>query len=201
MTWTKPLAGSKRATRTRPYRAPASNKLVTTAGVLAALASASARHDYINRDRLSGRTQVVMWSAYGIGSAVIATSVRQALRGPPSPARLVGGAVVTTGAGLVVSGARLFRSFGELAGTKTSELITDGPYRFSRHPQYLGNILVCGGAALAAGRSGPPLAFTAVAAAAYAAYIPAEEAHLERTMGHAYRRYRARTPRWIGRPG
>lgn len=102
------------------------------------------------------------------------------------------------GAALFAAGARRFNSFEALAGRDTTGLITNGAYGYSRHPQYVGSVLVCAGAAVAA-RSLAAASVAAAAAAAYAAYVPAEEAHLERMFGDEYLRYRARTGKWIGR--
>ena len=78
-------------------------------------------------------------------------------------------------------------------------LITGGPFAFSRNPMYLGVTAALVGIAIAVG-SGPvflaPLGFFALMSAVY---IPFEEARLEQSFGDAYRKYRARTYRWLGR--
>ncbi|MDQ3956186.1 MAG: isoprenylcysteine carboxylmethyltransferase family protein [Actinomycetota bacterium] len=167
--------------------------------VTAATAAASARRDYLEQDRLSWRTQALMWPAYLLGGAVVITSaIRARATGTPN-SRSVGVMLSAAGLTLFAAGARPFASFAQLAGRETGDLITDGAYRYSRNPQYAGNVLLSAGTAVAA-RSVPGAVFTLAVAAAYRAYVVAEEAHLERAFGSEYRRYRDRTPRWFGSP-
>ncbi len=68
-----------------------------------------------------------------------------------------------------------------------------GPYRFIRHPGYLGSLLCLNGIALA---SGDTLALLASIAATFAAYtyrIRAEDAMLVAAFGAPYERYRRET--------
>jgi protein-S-isoprenylcysteine O-methyltransferase Ste14 len=78
------------------------------------------------------------------------------------------------------------------------ELVACGPYRFSRNPQYLGEVVwMCGYAVL----TGSLL--TAVAAAAGSSLflvLPlVEEPWLQERYGEAFGRYRAAVPRYVGR--
>jgi protein-S-isoprenylcysteine O-methyltransferase Ste14 len=77
------------------------------------------------------------------------------------------------------------------------EAVVEGPYRFTRNPQYLGVLLILVGNFIWSG---------AAALLAYAAYIATsfhifvvryEEPKLERRFGETYRRYRERVPRWL----
>lgn len=158
--------------------------------------TASARHDYLKRDRLSLRTQLLMWPAYLLGALVILTNTRDAGVSGSRRSILLGGSLGITGLLLFVAGVRPFSSFAELAGRETGGLITGGVYRYSRNPQYVENLLMSAGASIAA-RSKSAAAVTAVAAVSYATYVPAEECHMERVFGDEYRRYRSRTARWI----
>ncbi|MDX2259788.1 MAG: isoprenylcysteine carboxylmethyltransferase family protein [Hyphomicrobiaceae bacterium] len=77
-----------------------------------------------------------------------------------------------------------------------SELVTTGPFRFSRNPIYLAFLLPIAGLAYYDGL----VAF--VTAAIYVASMTAfvighEERHLERQFGAEYLAYRARVPRWL----
>lgn len=174
-------------------------RLRLAAAVSAAAAGASARHDYLVQDRLSWRTQGLMWPAYLLGGAVILTNaIRARVIGTPS-SRAIGTVLSAAGLALFAAGARPFASFTQLAGRETGDLVTDGIYRYSRNPQYAGNVLLSAGTAVAA-RSIPASAFTVGMAAVYRVYVVAEEAHLERAFGGEYRRYRDRTPRWLGSP-
>lgn len=97
-----------------------------------------------------------------------------------------------------MGGVGRFRSFTGLTGRETEGLITDGVYRYTRNPQYLGNLMMAAGASLW-GRSAAGMFLTGGAYALHEWYLPAEEAHLERVFGEEYRRYKQRTGRWIGR--
>ena len=76
-------------------------------------------------------------------------------------------------------------------------LVTDGWFRWSRNPMYLGMILALAGAALLL--SGP---LALLAAPAYGwwvrrRFIAREERLLEERFGDAYRAYCRRTRRWV----
>ncbi len=79
-------------------------------------------------------------------------------------------------------------------------LVTEGPFRVSRNPVYLAlaGILVANAV----------LRRSIVALGAVAGFVavldrtqvPAEEQALSKTFKREYEKYRASTPRWIGRP-
>ncbi|MEO0361310.1 MAG: isoprenylcysteine carboxylmethyltransferase family protein [Pseudomonadota bacterium] len=76
-------------------------------------------------------------------------------------------------------------------------LVTDGPFRFSRNPMYLGFALLLLAAALAVNTWCAllaPLTFLLVAAFWY---VPHEERNLRAIFGTAYDDYAWRTRRWI----
>jgi protein-S-isoprenylcysteine O-methyltransferase Ste14 len=75
-------------------------------------------------------------------------------------------------------------------------LVTSGPYRFIRHPSYLGLLIGTLGWALAF-RSGVGLVLAALNLVPLIARIRAEEALLYSEFGTAYESYRSRTSRLI----
>ena len=79
-------------------------------------------------------------------------------------------------------------------------LMTGGPYAFSRHPMYVGELALWLGWAVLYG-SIPVLIGFAVLAAVVGLLAPREERALEAKFGEVYRRYKARVPRWVGLPG
>lgn len=79
----------------------------------------------------------------------------------------------------------------------TSALCTDGPFRFSRNPIYLGDWLVLVGAAFVMRSAWPLLFAPAIWALIRYGVIRHEEAHLEARFGVTYRAYRARVRRWL----
>ncbi len=80
---------------------------------------------------------------------------------------------------------------------RSSALVTDGVFRFTRNPMYLGMILILVGAALLIGSLSPFLAVAAFAAVVATRFVPVEERMLAETFGDAWTAYRARTRRWL----
>ncbi len=76
-------------------------------------------------------------------------------------------------------------------------LVTSGPYRLSRNPMYLAVLLILAGWAMGFG-SAVLLAYAAIVLIAFVVRVMAgEEPALARTHREAWRRYAARTPRWL----
>lgn len=145
-------------------------------------------------------TAVIMWLAYGAHAALTARSVAKSDNRLPVPGRVSrsGWLVTAAGSALCVAGMRQFASPGEIEGTRHDALTTTGIYQWSRNPQYLGYLLLLGGAA-AARRSLTATAATALIAAVYAAWIPLEEEQLRHMYGHPYLDYLQGTNRWWGK--
>jgi protein-S-isoprenylcysteine O-methyltransferase Ste14 len=76
-------------------------------------------------------------------------------------------------------------------------LVTDGPYRFTRNPMYLGMAGAYGGAAVATGNLWALPFLPAVVSVIDRQVIPREERHLAATFGDEYERYRRQVRRWI----
>ena len=81
--------------------------------------------------------------------------------------------------------------------TPPADLVTDGWFRWSRNPMYLGIILALAGAALLL--SSPLALLTAPAYGWWVRrrFIAREERLLEERFGDAYRAYCRRTRRWV----
>ena len=75
-------------------------------------------------------------------------------------------------------------------------LVADGPYRYTRNPLYLGNILLAIAFAPLASRSGSVFMTAAVVVFSYR-LILREEAELEAQQGESFRRFCARVPRLL----
>jgi protein-S-isoprenylcysteine O-methyltransferase Ste14 len=79
----------------------------------------------------------------------------------------------------------------------TTALVTNGPYRFSRNPMYLGFTFIYL-AAIAWMNAGWGLVLLpAVLVTMLVGVIAREEAYLERRFGSAYQEYRRRVRRWL----
>ena len=79
----------------------------------------------------------------------------------------------------------------------SSTLVTNGPYRFSRHPMYLGMTLILAGLAVLLGSVTPVLVVPVFAWLMDRRFIVAEEQALEETFGEAYLEYKRHVRRWI----
>jgi protein-S-isoprenylcysteine O-methyltransferase Ste14 len=143
-----------------------------------------------------------MYAAYGLHSAMVAAALASPRpRLPLDPRVAVSAGIAAAAAGLAVTpaGTGAFAGPRQLTGLEHGDLVTDGIYRWTRNPQYLGwTLLLCGLAT--ARRSTPALALAAAYGGVARWWATAEERHLAATFGDAYARYRARTRRWLGRP-
>lgn len=79
----------------------------------------------------------------------------------------------------------------------TTELVTRGPYGFSRHPIYLALVLLLLGMAIQAGSLWFALVTVAFWAALQWLTVSREEAYLSREFGDEYARYRDSVRQWI----
>ena len=78
-----------------------------------------------------------------------------------------------------------------------SELCTDGPFRFSRNPIYLGDWFILIGVALLLNTLWPLVFAPLIWVMLRFGVIRHEEAHLEAKFGDAYRIYKKRVRRWL----
>ena len=95
---------------------------------------------------------------------------------------------LTLGAGFVALGLAL-RIWAAGHVEKSREVTSSGPYRYTRHPLYLGSTLLGIGVAIAANHVWLGVAVLAYLAATLGAAIVAEEAHLRDKFGDAYDAY------------
>ena len=79
------------------------------------------------------------------------------------------------------------------------EVLTKGPFRYSRHPMYLSSSLAYIGIGIACASWLFLLLSVAYTVLSLISAIPEERFLLEK-YGDAYREYKDRTPRWIGMP-
>ena len=115
------------------------------------------------------------------------------------PRALVG--AVTAAAGLVVmaNGQRALVRLGTNVNPlrPTLALATGGVYRFTRNPMYVGVMTVLGGIALIFALDWLLLLMIPAAFVLHLGIVSREEQYLERKFGEEYRRYRARSPRYV----
>lgn len=76
-------------------------------------------------------------------------------------------------------------------------LLTDGVFAWTRHPVYLGMLMLLAGQATMLGSVGALLTWPAFGLWLHWRYVGAEEHVLLATFGEAYERYRSRVRRWL----
>ena len=110
-------------------------------------------------------------------------------------------AVAVLAAGLIIG--LLAAGFFRRAGTdvkpwrSSTALVTDGPYRWTRNPMYLGMSLVYIGLAVAADSLAALLLLIPVVIIIQTQVIAREERYLEGKFGDEFRAYTARVRRWL----
>jgi len=76
-------------------------------------------------------------------------------------------------------------------------LVTTGPFRFSRHPMYLGMTAIVIGLWLCLGTTTPLFVVPLFVLVMSVIFIPAEEHMMEKHFGDKYRAYCKRVRRWL----
>jgi protein-S-isoprenylcysteine O-methyltransferase Ste14 len=119
----------------------------------------------------------------------------------PPTAVSVAGAVIGIAGWLALDGSamHLFRRAGTsmIPFRPSTALVTTGPYRFSRHPMYLGMAFLYVGLAFAFGFVWPLVVLPVVILAVDQLVIGIEEAYLVRRFGQPYCDYMKRTRSWF----
>ncbi len=115
------------------------------------------------------------------------------------PWNFVGLVPLLLGATLGIAGIRkIKKSHTELhTFGQPSHLVTDGLYRFTRNPIYLGFATILLGAWLLLGALSAAIGVLLFVIVADRWYIRFEEATLAKTFGQEYEQYKSRTRRWI----
>jgi protein-S-isoprenylcysteine O-methyltransferase Ste14 len=118
---------------------------------------------------------------------------------PSTVARPVGAALIVAGAGLLGTFVRaLGRGRTPVDPYKPSEaIVTDGPYRLTRNPGYLGMALTYAGIAIVSNAPWALAPLPVAIAVIDRGVIAREERYLERKFGARYTDYKRRVRRWI----
>ena len=115
------------------------------------------------------------------------------------PFTLVGVLPLSIGVWLNIWADQLFKKTGTTVKPyeKSSSLITDGPFRFSRHPMYLGMALILLGIAIFLGTLTPFISVVVFVLLMDRTFIVIEEKMMEGVFGDAYREYKKHVRRWL----
>jgi protein-S-isoprenylcysteine O-methyltransferase Ste14 len=123
------------------------------------------------------------------------------LRSPilPDLAVLIGLLVFALGAAIAGWGWAAFRlaRTTTVPGATSAQMVTWGPYRFTRNPMYVGLTIAYLGEAVILHQIWPVIVLPLVLAYVDRIVIPLEERTLAETFGAAYAEYRARVGRWL----
>ncbi len=113
--------------------------------------------------------------------------------------RVAGIAITVLALVLIASTGRLFsrRRTNIHTFKDPNVLVTEGAFRFSRNPIYLGFAILLLGAALATGTASALFLPSVFVVIANRWYIPFEEARMEEAFGEEYIAYKKTTRRWL----
>jgi protein-S-isoprenylcysteine O-methyltransferase Ste14 len=111
----------------------------------------------------------------------------------------VGYCLILAGIGLALSAAgRILQAHTTLdPHGAVTEIVTGGPYRFSRNPIYLGFVLLLIGFSFAFGTYWGLIMSPVLIVSLSQLVIKYEEAYLEKKFGDAYTGYKSRVGRWL----
>jgi protein-S-isoprenylcysteine O-methyltransferase Ste14 len=106
---------------------------------------------------------------------------------------------IVAGVTLAFTGASLFRrrGTGVVPFSPVTRLVTEGPYRFTRNPMYLGMVVTLAGAAITFGTLSPWLPIPLFAWWINRRFIAQEEVMLEEHFGADYLAFKKRVRRWV----
>lgn len=158
------------------------------------------RHEREQGGPLPLRVALGAWAFYVLYSGLVAYAAWRSLWPlplHPSPAAAAGSVLLSFGLVLYVAAIRTLGSWKRTSGLASDRLVVEGVYRWTRNPQMVGWALVLFGTAVA-GRSGLAVLLAILFCVLSVIVVRREEHRLERVFGEDYRRYRAKTPRFVG---
>lgn len=165
----------------------------------AALLLAWAERDYERNGTLTWPSAIAAWMLYLFHADTVATAAFTdvARLGVPSgPALVIGSAIGAAGLVLFVAAVVALVRRGGFDGLGATELVTDGVFGLSRHPQNLGWALILLGFAVGS-RSLIAIALVALFAVFVHRYARLEERHLADRFGDRYTAYSLTVPAFV----
>ena len=121
------------------------------------------------------------------------------MRVVPAPWSYSGALLLVLGLAISAMGAGAFKRVGTPVKPfePSTALVTDGLYRFTRNPMYLGLVLALLGAAILLGSLGALVPVPVFAWILQVQFIKGEERFLEEIFGERYLAYQQRVRRWL----
>jgi protein-S-isoprenylcysteine O-methyltransferase Ste14 len=140
---------------------------------------------------------LIYLGALGIGFGLDAVIGTGSL--PPTVAVPIGAASIVAGAGLLGSFLRAFQRARTPVDpyTPSEAIVTDGPYRLTRNPAYLGMALTYAGIAIVSNAPWALAPLPVAIAVINRGVIAREERYLARKFGTPYVDYKRRVRRWM----
>lgn len=158
------------------------------------------RYEYRARGRLTGFGSFVHVAMYAIHGMFSGLLLWGPVNIPPMGSwAIVGIVLMVLGLSVTVFAMDLFRSFSRWLGNGTPGLATNGLYRYSRNPQFVGYGMLILGFTVAWWKPSASLILITYALLAYCV-ASLEEEHLTRVYGQSYVEYCAHVPRFLGLP-
>ncbi len=111
----------------------------------------------------------------------------------------LGSLLLVASVALIASCARMFKKAGTpfRPTSPSTAIVTEGPYRISRNPMYLGMAGLLAGLGVLLGSYCFGAALVMFLVVVHFGVVLPEERYLESVQGEAYRRYKRRTRRWL----
>jgi len=115
------------------------------------------------------------------------------------PRVIISAVLVLAGGAVALLSIRELRAFGTAVepSDPASSLVRTGPYRISRNPLYLSQLLFLSGAAFAFASGWLLVVIPVLLVALHFCVVEPEERHLAQVFGDDYQEYRATVRRWI----
>jgi protein-S-isoprenylcysteine O-methyltransferase Ste14 len=137
--------------------------------------------------------------AYLLGVGLEFAFPHPAVPGAALDIKIAGAVLLAVGAIIAGWGQVLFRRARTttVPGKTSKELVTRGPYRFSRNPMYVGLTIAYLGEAGLLVQLWPVVMLPLVLAYLNWTVIPVEEARLKEVFAEEYEQYRAKVRRWL----
>lgn len=140
-----------------------------------------------------------VWLAFGLVAVFTLNEFFPGPRFTSGTSQFIGGLLILAGLVLLVLAGGLFKQAGTdlIPFRNVSALVTDGVYRFTRNPMYLGMFLVLLGCAVTVGAATSLAVPVLFAVIIEARFIRPEEAMLRELFPEEFPAYCQRVRRWI----